>query len=86
MKCRGKRDTTCNISLRFTISQLHFMLNRGKSITFGTVWMVIERMEYCWILVPLSLVPNVIVSAILCLTINLATTRYTVALEELWST
>ena len=34
MKCTGKRDTTWTIPRSITISPLHFMLNRGKSITF----------------------------------------------------
>ena len=37
MKCRGKRDTTGTIPRSITFSPLHFMLYRGKSITFGTV-------------------------------------------------
>ena len=38
MKCRGKRDTTWTIPHSIRFSPLHFMLYRGKSITFGTVW------------------------------------------------
>ena len=39
MKWRGKRDTrtTRNIPRCITFSPLHFMLFRGKSISFGTV-------------------------------------------------
>ena len=33
MKCRGKHDPQS-----ITFSPLHFMLYRGKSISFGTVW------------------------------------------------
>ena len=44
MKSRGKRDTmyTLNIPRSITLSPLHFMLYRGKSITFGTV---LDRMN-----------------------------------------
>ena len=38
MKCRGKPDTTWTIPRSITLSPLHFMLFRGKSITFGTVY------------------------------------------------
>ena len=38
MKGRGKRDTTCNIRRSISFSPLHFILYRGKSITFGTVY------------------------------------------------
>ena len=44
MKCRGKPDTTWNIPRSFTFSPLHFMLYRGKSITFGTVWKVVGKL------------------------------------------
>ena len=37
MKCSGKPDTTWTIPRSITFSPLHFMLYRGKSITFGTV-------------------------------------------------
>ena len=37
MKCRGNPDTTWNIPRSIRFSPLHFMLYRGKSITFGTV-------------------------------------------------
>ena len=37
MKCRGKHDSTLNIPRSITFSPLHFMLYRGKSISFGTV-------------------------------------------------
>ena len=38
MKCRGKHDTTWNIPRNITFSPVHFMLYRGKWITFGTVY------------------------------------------------
>ena len=39
MKYRGKRGyTTLNIPRSITLSPLHFMLYRGKSITFVTVY------------------------------------------------
>ena len=38
MKCRGKSDTTWTIPRSITFSPLHFMLYRGKSIIFGTVY------------------------------------------------
>ena len=37
MKCRRKPDTTWNIPRSITFTTQHFMLYRGKSITFGTV-------------------------------------------------
>ena len=37
MKCSGKHDTTWTIPRSITFSPLHFMLYRGKSISFGTV-------------------------------------------------
>ena len=37
MKCRGKRDT--NIPSIITFSSLHFMIYRGKSITFVIVYL-----------------------------------------------
>ena len=37
MKCSGKHDTTWNIPHSITFSPLHFMLYRGKAISFGTV-------------------------------------------------
>ena len=37
MKCKGKHDTTWNIPRSITFSPLHFMLYRGKLISFGTV-------------------------------------------------
>ena len=37
MKCRGKPNTTWTIPHSITFPPLHFMLYRGKSITFGTV-------------------------------------------------
>ena len=37
MKYRGKRDTTLNIPRSITFFLLHFLLYRGKSISFGTV-------------------------------------------------
>ena len=40
MKWRGKPDTTWNILRSITFSLLHFMFNRGKSISFGTVYKV----------------------------------------------
>ena len=43
IKCRGKPDTTWNIPRGITFSLLHFILYRGKSISFGTVW----DKEYC---------------------------------------
>ena len=38
MNCSGKHDTTWNILRSITFSLLHFMLYRGKSISFGTVY------------------------------------------------
>ena len=38
MKCIGKHDTTLNIPRSMTFSPLPFMLYRGKSISFGTVY------------------------------------------------
>ena len=38
MKRRGKRDTTWNIPRSIKFSHLHFILYRGKSIAFGTVY------------------------------------------------
>ena len=38
MKSRGKRDTAWNIPSSITFSPLHFMLHRGKPITFVTVY------------------------------------------------
>ena len=37
MECSGKHDTTWNIPRSITFSPLHFMLYRGKSISYGTV-------------------------------------------------
>ena len=38
MKCSGKHDTTWNIPRSIKFFPLHFMLYRGMSISFGTVW------------------------------------------------
>ena len=52
MKCRGKPDTTGTIPCSITFSSLHFMLFRGKSITFRTVYTAISKgfaiMNYCF--------------------------------------
>ena len=34
MKCRGKRDTTRNISCSISFSSIHFMLYRGNFVCF----------------------------------------------------
>ena len=64
MKSRGKRDTTWNILRSITFSPLHFMLYRGKSITFGTVQRTIRQLKvficwWCW--VPFPVVPMCVV-------------------------
>ena len=38
MKCSGKHDTTWTIPRSITFPPPHFMLYRGKSISFGTVY------------------------------------------------
>ena len=45
MKCRGKRDTRWNNPHSIKFSPLHFMLYRGKSITFVTVHA--QKSKYC---------------------------------------
>ena len=44
MKCREKHDTTWKFPRSITFSLLHFMLYRGKSITFGTGWDEIQTL------------------------------------------
>ena len=46
MKYRGKRDTTGNIPRSISFSPLHFILYRGKPITFGTVYTCLA-MDVC---------------------------------------
>ena len=46
MKCRGKQDTTWNIPRSITFSPLHFMLDRRKSISFGTLYYTF--MDMAW--------------------------------------
>ena len=43
MKCSGKHDTTWHILRSITFSPQHFMLYRGKTITFGTVCHLCQR-------------------------------------------
>ena len=46
MKCRGKPVPTWNIPRSITFSPLHFMLYRGKSIIFGTVYHALCKNKY----------------------------------------
>ena len=49
MKCRGKHDTTVymiDIPRSITFYRLHFMLYRGKSISFGTVYICTVQANY----------------------------------------
>ena len=48
MKCNGKHDTTWNIPRCITFSPLHFMLYRGKFISFGTVCVALYKTQFRW--------------------------------------
>ena len=47
MKCSGKHDTTWTFSRSIMFSPLHFMLYRGKWISFGTVHVYNFILQYC---------------------------------------